>query len=495
MNNIKLFNRVKEYTNVSGLLTAPLGGPVSSFLAFNDVYSSGDRLFYAIVGTSDHEVGLGTFLSDNSNYSVTRDEIFSSSSDNNKVNFSQAERQIYVTYPSERSVFSLQDINLEIGNIAVFTDDNIIAPESGYFLDGSGLHLKGNILSPSGNSIIYNGYLKIPTPIASGDAVNKGYIDAIGFPPEYIHPDHSGDIVSSGDGLTTISNNAVTTSKIANNAITTVKILDEAITFDKMADDSVGTRNIQAAAVDDERLTNTGITAGVYHLPIVTVNAKGRITNIESDAIIIDGDGIVGPKGDKGDKGDPGDQGPQGIQGPQGPQGIQGPPGSTGSSSLVIDARSLAGNPELSPNQITSLSATDARFLGRGNLYNNIDSLSLAANNTTYEYEIPVNNGCIHLIRIIAGSQSSMEFVISGLNLTGVALNREKGDSHCIIIKNTCGFPISLDYSDIVFSTLEGLVWPKIIAHNETFMVEVLLLNAVSNSLTYKHIVTYSKVI
>lgn len=42
----------------------------------------------------------------------------------------------------------------------------------------------------------------------------------------YSHPNHSGDVVSSGDGATTIANNAVTTPKIADNAVTFAKIQD-----------------------------------------------------------------------------------------------------------------------------------------------------------------------------------------------------------------------------------------------------------------------------
>jgi hypothetical protein len=45
------------------------------------------------------------------------------------------------------------------------------------------------------------------------------------IPSAYIHPNHTGDVTSVGDGATTISNNAVTT----------VKILNEAVTDDKLA--------------------------------------------------------------------------------------------------------------------------------------------------------------------------------------------------------------------------------------------------------------------
>lgn len=56
---------------------------------------------------------------------------------------------------------------------------------------------------------------------------------------DYTHPNHSGDVTSSGDGATTIINNAVTTLKILNSAVTTAKILDLNVTEGKLADNAV----------------------------------------------------------------------------------------------------------------------------------------------------------------------------------------------------------------------------------------------------------------
>ena len=40
----------------------------------------------------------------------------------------------------------------------------------------------------------------------------------------YSHPNHFGDVTSTGDGATVIANNAVTTAKINNNAVTSAKL-------------------------------------------------------------------------------------------------------------------------------------------------------------------------------------------------------------------------------------------------------------------------------
>ena len=47
---------------------------------------------------------------------------------------------------------------------------------------------------------------------------------------KYVHPNHSGDVTSSADGATTISDNAVTTAKIANTAVTAAKMANGTIT-------------------------------------------------------------------------------------------------------------------------------------------------------------------------------------------------------------------------------------------------------------------------
>lgn len=41
---------------------------------------------------------------------------------------------------------------------------------------------------------------------------------------DYTHPNHTGDVTSTGDGATVIANNAVTTAKINNNAVTSDKL-------------------------------------------------------------------------------------------------------------------------------------------------------------------------------------------------------------------------------------------------------------------------------
>ena len=68
----------------------------------------------------------------------------------------------------------------------------------------------------------------------------------------YTHPNHSGDVTSSGDGATTIANSAVTAAKIANNAVSLSKMADMA-TASFIGRSSSGTGDPQVLSADTAR--------------------------------------------------------------------------------------------------------------------------------------------------------------------------------------------------------------------------------------------------
>jgi len=88
-------------------------------------------------------------------------------------------------------------------------------------------HFAANIRIPeSGQGLI--GYIGDPVSVEVGSQVNgatatRTWLNVADGANAYTHPNHSGDVTSSGDGATTIANDAVTNGKLANMAQATIK--------------------------------------------------------------------------------------------------------------------------------------------------------------------------------------------------------------------------------------------------------------------------------
>jgi hypothetical protein len=94
-------DRVQETTTTTGTGTITLAGAVSGFQSFS-VIGNANTTYYAIVGSTEWEVGLGTYTS--SGTTLSRDTILESSNGGTAVNFSAGTKNVFVTYPAERSV-------------------------------------------------------------------------------------------------------------------------------------------------------------------------------------------------------------------------------------------------------------------------------------------------------------------------------------------------------------------------------------------------------
>jgi hypothetical protein len=98
-----LKDRVKESSTTTGTGTLTLGGAASGFQSFA-VIGDGNSTYYAVVdaATGAWEVGIGTYTS--SGTTLSRDVILESSNSGSAVNFASNPKDVFVTYPAERSV-------------------------------------------------------------------------------------------------------------------------------------------------------------------------------------------------------------------------------------------------------------------------------------------------------------------------------------------------------------------------------------------------------
>jgi hypothetical protein len=92
-------DRVRETTTTTGTGTLSLDGAVVGFQAFTAV-GNNNTTYYTIQGTTEWEVGIGTYLAN----TLSRDTVISSSSGGSKVSLSAGTKDVFVTLPAEKTV-------------------------------------------------------------------------------------------------------------------------------------------------------------------------------------------------------------------------------------------------------------------------------------------------------------------------------------------------------------------------------------------------------
>jgi hypothetical protein len=147
-------DRVKESTTTTGTANFTLGGAASGFQTFA-VIGNTNTTYYAAVdqATGDWEVGVGTYST--TGPTLTRDTVLESSNSGSKVVFAAGSKDVFCTYPAERSVYldaagSAVSV-LDIGTLGVSTANITTA----------------NITAGTVTT----------TPTSGNDLVNKTYVD------------------------------------------------------------------------------------------------------------------------------------------------------------------------------------------------------------------------------------------------------------------------------------------------------------------------------
>jgi hypothetical protein len=97
-----LKDRVKETTTTTGTGTITLAGASSGFQSFSTI-GNANTTYYTIAGGTEWEVGLGTYTS--SGNTLSRDTVLESSNGGSLVNFSAGTKDVFVTYPAEKSIY------------------------------------------------------------------------------------------------------------------------------------------------------------------------------------------------------------------------------------------------------------------------------------------------------------------------------------------------------------------------------------------------------
>ena len=160
--SLVLADRVRETTDSTGTGTITLGGAVTGFQSFS-VIGNNNTTYYTIAGTSQWEVGIGTYYGG----TLSRDTVLSSST-GSKIDFSAGSKDVFVTYPAGKSVN--EDANnrvlipytsgttnvgsLNVGDATVHTDSGVIAG----FTASEPLYLYTSLQNTSASNTSYASY-------------------------------------------------------------------------------------------------------------------------------------------------------------------------------------------------------------------------------------------------------------------------------------------------------------------------------------------------
>lgn len=98
-------DRIKETTTTAGTGTVTLAGASSGFRSFGDI-GNGNETYYAIVGGTEWEVGIGTYTS--AGTTLSRTTVLSNSLGTTAlINFSAGTKDVFCTYPSSAATITV----------------------------------------------------------------------------------------------------------------------------------------------------------------------------------------------------------------------------------------------------------------------------------------------------------------------------------------------------------------------------------------------------
>jgi hypothetical protein len=133
-----LADRVKDTTTTAGTGTITLSGTAPTGFQNFSVIGNGNTTYYTIAGqgTSEWEVGIGTYTS--SGTTLSRTTVLASSNAGSLVVFSAGTKDVFVTYPAERSV-NLSSAALTSGRVPYATTDGLLVDASTLTFNGTGM--------------------------------------------------------------------------------------------------------------------------------------------------------------------------------------------------------------------------------------------------------------------------------------------------------------------------------------------------------------------
>jgi len=267
--SLVLADRVRETTQTTGTGTLTLDGAVQGFQPFS-VIGNNNTTYYTINRGSEWEVGIGTYYGG----TLSRDTVYASSNGTFKVNFSAGSKDVFVTYPAEKSVN--QDENnrvlipytsgttnvgsLNVGNATAHTDSGVIAG----FTASEPLYLYTSLQNTSASNTSYASYaVNDGGHTAYGELginnANYSYL-AAGFPNNGFSTPLATFVQSFGGPLVLGSWDSQKISFIVNGAVNTAN----AMTIETTGAVTIPTAAVTGGAINGATIGATTPAAGTF---------------------------------------------------------------------------------------------------------------------------------------------------------------------------------------------------------------------------------------
>jgi hypothetical protein len=140
-------DRVQETSTTTGTGTFTLAGATSGFQTFSSAIGNGNTTYYAIVGGTQWEVGLGTVAAG----TLARTTVIASST-GSAISFSAGTKNVFCTYPADQSIYYNAPNKVAVTGGAIWENTNTIA--SNYTITSSTNAMSvGSVTVSSGVSV------------------------------------------------------------------------------------------------------------------------------------------------------------------------------------------------------------------------------------------------------------------------------------------------------------------------------------------------------